>query len=193
VGPEERVITFVGRFVTDKGVVELLDAHRALRAEDPRARLLLVGADIGGEALESSLVERARSSPGVVLTGTMSDLAPVYAATDVLAFPSHREGFPNVVLEAAAAGLPTVGFRVTGTRDGVVDGVTGTLVDPQDIAGFTGALRRYLDDDVLRAAHGAAARRRAEQELSADRVWNGWLDLYRRRLTVAGRPPPLAG
>jgi glycosyltransferase involved in cell wall biosynthesis len=102
----------------------------------------------------------------------------MYPAMDVLVFPSRREGFPNVPLEAAAAGVPTVGYRVTGVEDAIVDGVTGTLVDVGNLDAMTSAVLRYLEDVAVRRQHGLAARARAIQSFSRERIWSALADEY---------------
>src|SRR5439155_6452148 len=106
----------------------------------PNARLLLVGGDLAGEIRDRDLERRIREVPDLVAPGPVGDVAPYYARMDVLAFPSYREGFPNVPLEAACAEVPVVGFRSTGVVDAVVDGETGTIVDQRDV----GALARAI-------------------------------------------------
>ena len=190
VAPSDPVVGFVGRLVADKGIADLLDAFELVRREVPSAKLALVGGDFADDALAPALAARVKHAPGVVTTGRIDDLAPVYARMDVLAFPSLREGFPNVPLEAACAEVPTAGYRSTGVVDAVVDGRTGTLVPQRDAAGLAYALTRYLREPALARSHGAEARARAERSFDRRQVWAAWLEMYRARLAARGLPQP---
>ena len=81
--------------------------------------------------------------------------------SDLFCLPSYREGFPNVVIEAAVMGVPTVGTRMVGLVDSVVDGETGILVPPRDVDALADALSRMLSDEALRMRMGKAAQERA--------------------------------
>ena len=175
---ESRVIGFVGRLVRDKGLELLLDAWDAIRLGAPDVRLLLVGSEDGTDALRSDCVLRIARDPRIHHVPFTESIRSFYCLMDVLAFPSYREGFPNVVLEAAAMGIPAVAQRVTGSIDAVVDGRTGTLVDTGDLPAFTEALSRYLEDPARRRRHGIAARLRAVEQYSPHRIWSELLDRY---------------
>ena len=139
------MVGFVGRIVRDKGVRELLEAWSLVRVRVPKARLMVVGEfedqdSPGADAIEALKMDRSICLAGRVTSG----MARFYAAMDLLALPTYREGFPVTVMEAASMGLPVVATRVPGCVDAVQDGVTGTLVPARDAEALADALERYL-------------------------------------------------
>jgi len=190
IGAGAPVIGFVGRFTRDKGVGELLAALDVIVSRFPEARVLMLGDFEKGDPVPTEVRRRLESDPRVVRPGFVGDTAEYYAAMDVLAFPSHREGFPNAPLEAAASAVPVVGFAATGTVDAVVDGVTGSLVPIGDVRGLADACSAYLANPDLRARHGVAGRERAVREFRQELVWQRWIDFYRALLAERGIAPP---
>lgn len=136
------VFGFVGRITRDKGVNELLRAFAGLE----NARLLMVGNedDVGG--LDEMLYKSSRENAAVIYTGQVSDVERYYAAMDVLVFPSYREGFGNVVMEAAAMGTPAVISRIPGPIDAVKEGITALTVPPKDEKALLGAMEEIRKD-----------------------------------------------
>jgi glycosyltransferase involved in cell wall biosynthesis len=184
------VVGFVGRFTRDKGVPDLFDAFRSLSGRLGDARLLMLGAFERGDAVPEHCMRGMGSHPRVVLTGPVTDPAPYYPMMDVLAFPSYREGFPNVVLEAAASEVPTVGYAATGTVDAVENGATGTLVPVGDVEALADAIARYLNDPTAGRRHGAAARQRVLRVFRQEAVFEAWQREYCRLLGERGVPLP---
>ena len=182
------VVGFVGRFTKDKGLPELSEAFDMVLTEFPDARLLMVGEFEEGDPLSEKDRERLRSNPNIVLTGFVWNTAVFYHLMDVLAFTSHREGFPNVPLEAQACQVPVVGFRATGTVDAVESGVTGVLVRQGDVARFSENIRMYLREPELRKQHGAAGRRRVALNFRNEMIWEALYREYVRLLDEKGLP-----
>ena len=173
-GADVYVVGFVGRLNRDKGAETLVEALRLLHLRHPSVALLCIG-DVEEPYLA---LKFQRSGVPVKLTGWTDQPWKYFSAVDVLALPTRREGFPNVVLEAAAVGIPTVTTRATGAVDAVIDGVTGLIVDVDDPTGFAGALEILLIDGERRQRMGAAARKRAETDFAPAIIWQGLLDLY---------------
>jgi glycosyltransferase involved in cell wall biosynthesis len=180
------VFGFVGRFVRDKGLVELNEAFEKVRQQHPQAHLLLVGDFEQGDPLPAECVEQLRKDPRITLTGFVADTARYYQLMDVHVLPTYREGFPNSPMEAAAAEVPTVGFVATGMRDAVVHNETGMLVPCGDITALAAALERYASDATLRQQHGAAARLRVETEFAQEPIWQAIFAEYVRLLNEQG-------
>ena len=179
--PEESlVVGYVGRMVRDKGIAELARAWQTLKAEDPQVCLLLLGPIEEADALAPGVVEQLRADERVRLVPFSDDPVPYYLNMDVLALPTYREGFGNVLLEAAALSKPVVASRVTGCVDAVEDGVTGTLVEPRNAPALASALRRYLQDRTLRERHGRAGRERVHEHFRQETTWQNLTREYWR-------------
>jgi glycosyltransferase involved in cell wall biosynthesis len=168
---EARVIGFVGRLVRDKGILELITAWQGLRSKFDDLHLLLVGPFEEKDAIPEADQQKLYTDARVHLVGHENDPAPYYAAMDVLAFPSHREGFGLVAIEAAAMQIPVVATRIPGCVDSVTDGETGLLVPCGDSEALMIALASYLEDPQLRRKHGEAGRKKALQDFQPTAIW----------------------
>lgn len=156
---EAPVIGFVGRLTRDKGIPELLKAFDQILAVAPTARLLLVGwFDKAEDALGKGLRSRIERDPQIHFTGFVQDTSTYYKAMDVMVLPTYREGFPNVVLEAAATGIPVVTTLCTGSRDSVLPEVTGLLIPPGYPEAISEAVLKLLHNPEMRRRMGVAAR-----------------------------------
>jgi glycosyltransferase involved in cell wall biosynthesis len=190
---DDLVIGFVGRIVRDKGIEELRTAWQELRDRHFNLRLLFVGPFERRGSISASTRAALETDPRVRFVGHVSETTDYYAAMNVLAFPSHREGFGQVAIEAGAMEIPVVASRITGCVDAVRDGVTGRLVTPGRGGELAEALEQYLSDPRLRRAHGRAARDYVTRAFSAEQscklLWQEYLrhaDPHRAPLGSAG-------
>ena len=174
------VIGFVGRLTRDKGVPELMEAFETVLHALPDARLLLVGwFDEAEDALDRRLRERIERHARVHTTGFVADTAAYYRAMDLLVLPTWREGFPNVVLEAQASGVPVVTTLSTGSRDSVLPEVTGLLIPPGYPQAIAESVLRLLRDPEKRRKMGAAARTWVREHYIEQRVLDLTVEFYR--------------
>jgi lipopolysaccharide/colanic/teichoic acid biosynthesis glycosyltransferase len=171
IAPTAPVVGFVGRLVRDKGIAELCVAYHELKQRVTGVELLLVGFFDDTDPVDPETRADLERDERVHIVPFTEDVVRYYRAMDVVAFPSHREGFPNVPLEAAAMRLPVVTTRVTGCVDAVEDGVTGLVVPPMNPRALASALERYLTDAALSEAHGRAARQRAAEQYAQEPLW----------------------
>lgn len=186
---DAKVIGFVGRLTRDKGVAELLLAYERVLQQQPNTWLLILGGYEKGDPVSQQSVEIIKAQPRIVHVGFVPDPAPYYPLMHVLAFPSYREGFPNVILEAAIAGAPAVGFDSTGVVDAIVNNVTGCLVKQGDVHAFSEALLRVIQDENLRAALSESGKKRAINDFKPEQIWRAWNDLYMKEYTVRSLQP----
>jgi len=193
--PDTLVVGYVGRLTRDKGLPELVEAFDAILAAMPQAHLLLVGwFDTSEDELSHELRARIENHPRIHLTGFVADTAPYYRIMDVMVLPTWREGFPNVVLEAAASGIPVVTTLCTGSRDTVVPGMTGLLIPPGYPIAISEAVLQLLRDPERRLRMGKAARAWVMENYVKDRVLELTVRCYkslleRNRFVDTGRFP----
>ena len=199
IGPGEVVVGAVGRLEPEKRFDVLLEAVARLLPRHPELRLMIVGEG----TLRADLLLRAeRLGIGrrCVLLGHRSDMVDLYQAFDLFVQSSDHEGSPTVVVEAMAMETPVVATAVGGTKELIEHGVHGLLVPRRDPEAMEAAIEATLDDLPSTARRVAAARRRAESDLSFDSRTRALEDIYRRVAASALVPvetsvgvPALAG
>lgn len=175
------LLLFLGRLNRDKGVLDLAAAFPALARQFPEAHLLLVGPD--EELLLPRILDLAEGAADRVHhVGYTSQPESYMAAADIFCLPSYREGFGQVLVEAAAAGIPAVASRIYGITDAVIEGETGLLHPPGDVRGIEAALAQLMGDAAKRTAMGMQARRRALEGFSQADSARGLMDFYGKML-----------
>jgi glycosyltransferase involved in cell wall biosynthesis len=176
---DQPVISIVGRLSLEKGHETFLQAASTIAKSHPDLRCLIVG----DGPLEHTLRQRVQElglTAQVVFTGHRSQLADIYAATDVLVISSLTEGIPNVLLEAFAHGKPAVATSVGGVPEVLEDGRSGWLVSVGDHQAIARHVVRLLDAPELRAQMGATARATIEQQFSFENRTKALETLYDR-------------
>ena len=135
------IYVFVGRLVADKGINELVSAFKQLHAAHPSSTLLLVGPfEDALDPLDPATRETISSHPNIIATGYQTDVRRFFALSDALVFPSYREGFPNVVLQAGAMELPAIVSNINGCNEIIQGGVNGRIIPVKDAVALHNAM-----------------------------------------------------
>lgn len=177
----------VGRLVRVKRHDLMIRAFAAVSAEDPNARLLLVGDGPERQPIEQ-LVREHGIEGKVQMAGFRQDIAALLAASDIFLLTSTYEGISIALLEAMRAGLPAIGTRVGGIPETIAHGKTGLLVDEADAEGLRDAMAALARDPARRVGMSREARTELEQKFSAERMVSSYRDLYLGRTQLNPSP-----
>jgi glycosyltransferase involved in cell wall biosynthesis len=168
--PGSFVIGFVGRLAKDKGIEELVHSFEIVQKDLPGVCLLLVGPMEERDEISSGTAEKIKTNPGIIFTGFETEVRYFYAMMNVLILPSHREGFPTVVLEASAMNLPVITTRVTGCIDSIIENETGIFCDI-NVNDIAEKIKYYYQNPAIASQHAKNGCARVIQSFSQERVW----------------------
>lgn len=185
-------IAFVGRLVASKGIRALVEAHVRLVARGQAIRLLIAGVPDPANpgAIGADEIEQWRRQTNVSYLGFVEDIAALWARAHIAVLPSHREGLPLSLLEAAACARPLIATDVPGCRDIARPNLNAFLVPLGDVEALARAIERLAADADLRRRFGQAGRQLVEHEFSSKRIGRDMVALYRRLLSAR---PDLSG
>lgn len=171
---------FIGRIVRDKGVNELVEAFSRLANERSDVRLMLVGRfEDDLDPLPQHTKKQIESNERISFVGYQSDVRPYLVASDVLVLPSYREGFPNVVLQAGAMGLPVIVTDVNGSDEAICSGVNGVIVPKYSSEVLYRAMSDMVSDRDATANMAAVAREMVASRFDQKDVWAALANMYK--------------
>lgn len=163
------IFVFIGRLVEDKGIHELIDAFESI---DEDVHLLLVGPfEDEREPIQQAYKDRILHSKRIHHVGFQSDIRPYLAVSDIFVFPSYREGFPNVVLQAAAMGLPSIVSNINGSNEIIEDHVNGLIVPVKNTEALASGMVKLAFDQSLRKTLAENSRKSVKQKYEQEYVW----------------------
>jgi glycosyltransferase involved in cell wall biosynthesis len=177
---DDIVFCFIGRLVKDKGINELIQAFVELNKQHPSTKLLLVGPfERELDPLLPATEEEIQNNPNIISVGFQSDVRPYLAISDVFVFPSYREGFPNVVMQAGAMELPCIVTDINGCNEIITDGVNGLIIPSKDKKVLKEKMELLLIDNDLRMQLKSVAREMITSRYEQELVWEALLKEYK--------------
>ncbi|SMO83643.1 Glycosyltransferase involved in cell wall bisynthesis [Chryseobacterium rhizoplanae] len=177
------VFVFVGRLVGDKGINELIKAFSALNKQEnqQRSKLLLVGPlEQELDPLYPETLNEIENNPDIVSVGFQKDVRPYFAISDALVFPSYREGFPNVVMQAGAMELPSIVSDINGCNEIIVENENGVIVPVKDSESLREEMEKMILDKDYYQKLKKNARPMIEDRFEQSVIWNAILSEYRK-------------
>lgn len=181
---EDFVFVFVGRLVGDKGINELVKAFSLLNKTKDAGhhfKLLLVGPlEQELDPLSEDILNQIKNNPDIIDAGFQKDVRPYFAISNVLAFPSYREGFPNVVMQAGAMGLPSIVSDINGCNEIIVEDQNGVIVPVKNTEKLSHAMERMKLDTAYYQKLKINARSMIESRYEQSEVWNAILSEYKK-------------
>lgn len=180
--PEDFVFVFVGRLVGDKGINELVIAYAQLKT--PNSKLLLVGPlETELDPLQPEILKEIESNPNIINVGFQSDVRPYFAISDCLVFPSYREGFPNVVMQAGAMGLPCIVSDINGCNEIIIEGENGVIIPVKNVEAIKVAMFKMRNDVQWCQKLKQNSRKLIQQRYEQQVVWKELLGEYNRLIS----------
>lgn len=174
IGNGDFVFAFAGRIVNDKGITELVKAFQTISKEFSKNRLLLLligDFEEEHDPLPDEVVKYLTNDSRVILAGFQKDVRPWIVAADVFVFPSYREGFPNVVMQASLLQVPCIVSDINGCNEIISHGSTGIVVPAKNVDALAAAMRTLLTDEVLRKQYALAAQAFVAENFRREYIW----------------------
>src|SRR5690554_3439287 len=177
------LFVFVGRLVSDKGINELVQAFKELKSKETNAKLLLVGSlETALDPLNPETLQEIETNDAIISVGYQNDVRPYFSISDALVFPSYREGFPNVVLQAGAMGLPSIVSDINGCNEIIKEKENGLIVPPKNTDALKQAMQQIEQDETLRTKLQSNAREMIVDRFEQTVLWEALLEEYQRLL-----------
>lgn len=181
IAADDFVFCFIGRLVRDKGISELVDAFQ--RLAHTNAWLLLVGhQEPDLDPLPAATLSAIKNNRRIIEAGFQADVRPWLTASDVFVFPSYREGFPNVVMQAACMELPCIVSNINGCTEIIQHGQSGLIVPVKDVHALRYAMEQMAIDKSSASQMGKIGRAYVAAHFDQQVVWNELLNEYKRNL-----------
>lgn len=177
--PGAFTFVFIGRMVKDKGINELIESFNKITKVREDVRLLLLGKfEDELDPVLPTTKEIINNNKLIDFVGYQTDVRPYLVASDVLILPSYREGFPNVILQAGAMGIPCIVTDINGCNEAIINGENGIIIPKQDSNALYEAMNHLMDNKDLYNKMAQNARPLISSRYDQKDLWNALLEMY---------------
>ena len=181
------VFIFIGRLVKDKGINELVQAFTQVHQKHSNTKLLLVGnTEHKLNPLSQETEQQIKEHPAIITTGYQTDVRPFLSMSNVLVFPSYREGFPNVPMQAGAMGLPSIVTDINGCNEIIQHNSNGLIIPSKNTKSIEDAMLRLIEDKTLLDKLVANSRQSIVSRFDQQTLWKLLKEEYDTQLLLAG-------
>jgi glycosyltransferase involved in cell wall biosynthesis len=179
ISKDDFVFIFVGRLVKDKGINELVDAFKKYATENNKIKLVLIGDyETDLDPLDIKTLEFIDTCKNIITTGFQYDVRPYFAISNCLVFPSYREGFPNVVMQAGAMSLPCIVTNINGCNEIIQERINGLLIPVKDEKAIFLAMKEIAENTTLFQSLKTVSREMIVNRYEQKVVWQALLNEY---------------
>jgi glycosyltransferase involved in cell wall biosynthesis len=178
---DDFVLVFVGRLVGDKGINEVVQAFKQITKNNLNVKLLLVGMyEKNLDPLHESTHEEINTNKNIIFAGFQKDIRPYLAISNALVFASYREGFPNVVLQAGAMGLPSIVTDINGCNEIIINEKNGIIIPVKNSEAIEKAVLRMIYEKDFFASLQSNTREMIRSRYEQKLIWESILEEYKQ-------------
>lgn len=176
---DDLIYVYVGRLVKDKGINELMEAFDTFSKQQQKCKLLVVGyRENDLDPLNETTETIMKTNKNIIEVGYQKDVRPYIAISDVFVFPTYREGFPNVILQAGAMGLPCIVTDINGCNEIIEHEVNGLIIPVKNVASIIESMKFMYDNSIERNKMASKAREIIASHFQHTYIWSKLLEVY---------------
>lgn len=181
IGSEDFVFGFIGRLVGDKGINELVNAFKKINIHNKHTKLLLVGRfENDQDPLKPETIMEIESNSDIIHAGFQKDVRPFFNAMNIFVFPSYREGFGIVLMEAGAMNVPAISTNIIGCNEIILTGKNGFLIKSKDVVELYEKMIFCLNNPEITRLMGTSSRNIVLEKFEQQELWQRTLDVYQK-------------
>lgn len=183
--PTDFVFCFIGRLAEAKGIAGLCDSFLELNKEFSNTKLLLVGPiEMANSKLSDATIELINQNKNIIYPGRAEDIRPILNLSDCFVFPSYREGFPGVLMQAGAMGVPIIASDIGGNNELIKNNLNGLLFEVKNIGQLQNTMKIVYNNLSLREQLAENMSKTISNDYQNSTVWNAIKNEYDNWISI---------